>query len=59
MYLLFSHFDFVVHYNEDRVIEISVTTDTASAADISLDRDTEVTFSYSVRWVPTTIPYEK
>lgn len=56
---MFSHFDFVVHYNEDRVIEISVTTDTASAADISLDRDTEVTFSYSVRWVPTTIPYEK
>lgn len=58
-YLLFTHFDFVVHYNGERVIEISVTTDTQKAVDITADKPVDTTFSYSVKWLPTTIPFEK
>ena len=57
---LFTHIDFEIKYNNDRVIEINVSTDPSQAVDIS-DSVTEVKvkFTYSVRWTPTPTTFEK
>lgn len=58
-YLLFKHFRFEVLYNNDNVIEINAEPDQNSAVDITEDVDTNVEFSYSVKWRETEIPFEK
>jgi hypothetical protein len=57
--MLFTHVDFDIKYNNDRVIEINVYHDAAQAVDISEDiAEATVKFSYSVRWTPTDHPFE-
>ncbi len=51
-YYLFTHFHFELLYNEDRVIEISVSSDPMRAVDITDDKQLDVQFSYSVKWKP-------
>lgn len=58
-YLLFKHIHFDVHYNNDRVIEINVQTNPNLAVDITEDKEADVEFSYSVKWKPTDISFEK
>eukprot|EP01025_Chloroclados_australasicus_P021661 TRINITY_DN2271_c0_g1_i1.p1 TRINITY_DN2271_c0_g1~~TRINITY_DN2271_c0_g1_i1.p1 ORF type:complete len:602 (-),score=61.60 TRINITY_DN2271_c0_g1_i1:553-2358(-) len=63
-YYLFTHIHFEIHYNEDQIIEINVSTDPAQAIDISEDsmgneQELKVEFTYSVKWASTTIPFEK
>eukprot|EP00898_Chlorokybus_atmophyticus_P005779 jgi/Chlat1/6201/Chrsp44S05799 len=58
-YYLFTHVHFEINYNEDKVIEINVSTDPTRTVDISGDQETMVQFSYSVKWKETNIPYER
>eukprot|EP00201_Polytomella_parva_P023845 CAMPEP_0175043006 /NCGR_PEP_ID=MMETSP0052_2-20121109/2911_1 /TAXON_ID=51329 ORGANISM="Polytomella parva, Strain SAG 63-3" /NCGR_SAMPLE_ID=MMETSP0052_2 /ASSEMBLY_ACC=CAM_ASM_000194 /LENGTH=220 /DNA_ID=CAMNT_0016305945 /DNA_START=253 /DNA_END=912 /DNA_ORIENTATION=- len=57
---LFTHVNFEIKYNGNRVIEINIATDPNNALDISNDLTTPIQaeFSYSVRWVPSTIKFE-
>ncbi|KAL6002507.1 Cellular adhesion and filamentous growth protein [Asimina triloba] len=57
-YLLFKHIHFDILYNNDRVIEIHVQTDPNLTVDITEDADTDVEFSYSVKWRETDITFE-
>ena len=58
-YYLFTHIEFDVKYNEDKVIEINVSTNPEQAVDISNDApDLKVKFTYSVRWIPTAKKWE-
>ena len=58
-YFLFTHVHFEVSFNEDRVIEINVSTDPLRTIDITEPESVTADFSYSVKWKPSTIPYEK
>lgn len=60
-YYLFTHIDFDIKYNEDRVIEINVSTDPQQAVDISetISGDVKVKFTYTVKWQHTTITFDK
>ncbi|KAG0565350.1 hypothetical protein M758_8G179500 [Ceratodon purpureus] len=58
-HMLFTHVHFEVMYNGDRVVEISVRTDPSKAVDISEEKDTQVKFTFSAQWSPTTKTYEK
>mmetsp|Transcript_12387 Transcript_12387/g.21901 ORF Transcript_12387/g.21901 Transcript_12387/m.21901 type:complete len:371 (-) Transcript_12387:11-1123(-) len=59
-FYLFTHIDFDIKYNGDRVIEINVSTDPQQAIDISDGViEQKVKFSYSVRWTQTATTYEK
>jgi len=46
-------------YNNDRVIEIIVRTDPIFTVDITEDKEIEVVFTYSVKWVETQTPFER
>jgi hypothetical protein len=48
-FFLFTHFHFDLSYNEDRVIEINVSSDPMRTVDITTADKLDVQFSYSVR----------
>jgi len=56
--LLFTHYNFYIMYNGDRVIEISAKPDLEKAVDINQDDITKITFSYSALWTPTEKKFE-
>ena len=58
-YYLFTHVHFDVAYNEDKVVEINVSTDPLRTVDITEGDVADVEFSYSVRWKETHIPFER
>ncbi|KAG2449123.1 hypothetical protein HYH02_005871 [Chlamydomonas schloesseri] len=60
-YYLFTHIDFDIKYNEDRVIEINVSTDPQEAVDISeeITDSVKAKFTYSVKWTPTLTKFEQ
>jgi hypothetical protein len=61
-YLIFTHVDFEIKYNDDRIVEVNVATDQTQQADISSDigdGDLPIKFSYSVRWTPTTTSFDE
>ncbi len=59
-YYLFTHIEFDIKYNGDKVIEINVSTNPEQAVDISADTtDLKVKFTYSVRWIPVATTWEK
>lgn len=59
-FFLFTHIDFDIKYNEDRVIEINVSTDPQQAVDISEGvQEAKVKFTYSVRWTPTATTFDR
>mmetsp|Transcript_1699 Transcript_1699/g.4580 ORF Transcript_1699/g.4580 Transcript_1699/m.4580 type:complete len:587 (-) Transcript_1699:241-2001(-) len=57
-YYLFTHFHFEISFNDDKVIEINVSSDPDKTEEISLENLKTVSFSYSVNWLPTRITYE-
>jgi len=57
-YFLFTHVHFEISYNEDRVIEINLSTDPLKTIDITADEEMSVRFSYSVQWKPTSIEFK-
>lgn len=52
---LYTHKKFMGTWNEDRVIEVNLTSENP----VPLERGTTVTFTYSVTWYKTDIPYSK
>eukprot|EP01025_Chloroclados_australasicus_P067971 TRINITY_DN9428_c0_g2_i6.p1 TRINITY_DN9428_c0_g2~~TRINITY_DN9428_c0_g2_i6.p1 ORF type:complete len:612 (-),score=31.13 TRINITY_DN9428_c0_g2_i6:482-2317(-) len=60
-YYLYSHVHFDISFNNDRIIEVKVSTDPNRRVDVSEDveQPVEVEFSYSVKWQSTDIPFEK
>ena len=61
-YFLFTHVHFDVAFNGDSVIEINVSTDPLRTVDITAGAPgagEAVTFSYSVAWKPTGVPFSK
>lgn len=60
-YYLFTHIDFDIKYNDDRVIEINVSTDPQQAQDISeyVAAPVTVKFTYSVKWSPSPTTFDK
>jgi len=57
--ILYKHLHFEILYNNDRVIEITVRTDPNFTVDITEDKEIEVEFTYSVKWVETQTPFER
>ncbi|XP_076914194.1 transmembrane 9 superfamily member 4-like [Bidens hawaiensis] len=51
--VVYTHFDFEVHYNEDRVIEVVLRTDYHSLAYMTDDKEVNISFTYSIRWKMT------
>lgn len=58
-YALYTHAQFEISYNGDRVIEIKVTPDPKYTKDITEDKEQEVEFTYSAKWVKVDIPFER
>jgi len=57
-YYLFTHLDFSIAYNGNRVIEVNVSADPLQRVDLALGGGRDVEFSYSVRWVASEVPFE-
>lgn len=58
--LLFTHFNFDLAYNDDRVIEINISTDPTKVADISEGvQEANVEFTYSVSWKETHVKFSQ
>jgi len=56
---LFRHLHFEILYNEDRIIDVVVRSDQNALVDLTEDREVDVDFTYSVKWIQTDIPFEK
>ena len=56
-YYLFTHLDFSIAYNADRVIEVNVSADPLQRVDLGQGGAREVSFSYSVRWQATDVAF--
>ncbi|KAI4299650.1 hypothetical protein L6164_033086 [Bauhinia variegata] len=57
---LFKHIHFEILYNKDRIIDVIIQGDLQNALlDVTDNKEVEVDFSYSVKWIQTDIPYEK
>ena len=57
-YFLFTHVHFEISYNDDRVIEINLSTDPLKTVDITADEAMSVRFSYSVHWKKTRVEFK-
>ncbi|PHT60418.1 Transmembrane 9 superfamily member 2 [Capsicum baccatum] len=57
-YFLYNHINFDIHYNKDRVIEITARTDLFSVLDLTEDREVDAEFTYAVKWKETNILFE-
>lgn len=56
---IFSHIEFEIKYNEDRVIEVTLTHDPNHLTEVTDGvNNVHIKFTYSVRWKPTTTTYE-
>ncbi|DBA96073.1 TPA: Transmembrane 9 superfamily member 2 [Trebouxia sp. C0004] len=58
-FFLFTHIHFEVLYNNNRVVEINISTDPARTVDITEGDNIIVDYTYSVKWKSTPTPYEK
>ncbi|CAL0304017.1 unnamed protein product [Lupinus luteus] len=57
-YYLFTHIQFDVLYNENRVVQVNALGDPNRALDITKDEDIDVRFTYSVIWNATRVHFE-
>lgn len=58
-YYLFKHLHFEIFYNKDQIIEIIARADPSAMVDITMDKELDVDFMYSVKWKETNTPFEK
>ncbi|KAE8708045.1 Transmembrane 9 superfamily member 3 [Hibiscus syriacus] len=47
-----------IHYNKDRVIEVTVRSDPNALVDLTEDEPIDVDFMYTVKWKETNTPFE-
>ncbi|XP_049403846.1 transmembrane 9 superfamily member 2-like [Solanum stenotomum] len=57
-YFLYKHIHFDIHYNMDRVIEITARMDPYSVLDLTEDREVDAEFTYTAKWKGTDILFE-
>jgi hypothetical protein len=57
-YFLFTHLDFSLAYNRDRVIEVNVSADPLQRVDLAHGGKRDVEFSYSVKWVESDVDFD-
>lgn len=55
---LFTHFHFDISYNDDKIIEINISTDPTQVVDITDGELKEAEFTYSVSWKATDTSFE-
>lgn len=58
-FYLFTHFHFEIHWNENNIIEINVSSDPMRTVEITTPKDSSIEFSYSVKWKHTGIKFAK
>lgn len=54
-YYLFTHRDFRIGYNKDRIVDVNVSS---SSNYIELQANQELNFTYTITWVPSSIEYQ-
>ncbi|KAD2804449.1 hypothetical protein E3N88_37826 [Mikania micrantha] len=59
IFILGTHFEFVVFYNMDRVIEVNLKSDDSSFVHMTEDKEVNVGFTYSVSWKMTQQPFDQ
>jgi len=57
-YYLFTHRDFHVLFNGDRIISVNITRNVGIPVNLREDMKTPVTFTYSVKWSKTDIKFK-
>ncbi|GFR44323.1 hypothetical protein Agub_g5536 [Astrephomene gubernaculifera] len=57
-YFLFTHFHFDLSYNDDRVIEINVSSDPDRTVNITSAESLNIQFSYSVKWKQSSVTFD-
>lgn len=58
-FYLFTHIHFEILYNDNRVIEVNVSTDPTRTKDITEAENRIVDFTYSVKWRETPVTYDR
>nr|GMD21801.1 transmembrane 9 superfamily member 3 isoform X1 [Ipomoea batatas] len=58
-YHLYTHSHFEIFYNQDRVIEVNHRTDLDSTVDVTNEKEIDVEYLYSVKWMETNVAFEK
>nr|GMD23362.1 transmembrane 9 superfamily member 3-like isoform X1 [Ipomoea batatas] len=58
-YHLYTHSHFEIFYNQDRVIEVNHRTDLYSTVDVTNEKEIDVEYLYSVKWMETNVAFEK
>ncbi|CAL5354523.1 unnamed protein product [Camellia sinensis] len=58
-YLLFTDIEFEILYNKEHVIEINAPIHTNFVIDLTGDKEVDVEFRYTVKWIETNIPFKK
>ncbi|XP_061348061.1 transmembrane 9 superfamily member 2 [Gastrolobium bilobum] len=56
---LFKHIHFEILYNKDRIIDVFIRNNPNAVVDLTQDREVNVDFTYSVKWIQTDIPFAK
>lgn len=56
---LFKHVHFEILYNKDRIIDVFIQNDPQAVVDLTENKEVEVDFTYSAKWVETDTPFEK
>eukprot|EP00741_Cyanophora_paradoxa_P001117 tig00000459_g1077.t1 len=57
-YFLLTHLHFSIDYNNDQIVEVSVSADPVQRTEITNLEDTPIEFSYSVKWTESTVHFE-
>ncbi|CAL5427768.1 unnamed protein product [Camellia sinensis] len=58
-YFLFTDIEFEILYNKEHVIEINAPIHTNFVIDLTEDKEVDVEFRYTVKWIETNIPFKK
>ncbi|XP_014504041.1 transmembrane 9 superfamily member 2 [Vigna radiata var. radiata] len=56
---LFKHVHFEILYNKDRIIDVFIRNDPRAVVDLTQNREVNVDFTYSAKWIETDTPFEK
>ncbi|THF99233.1 hypothetical protein TEA_013113 [Camellia sinensis var. sinensis] len=58
-YFLFTDIEFEILYNKEHAIEINAPIHTNFVIDLIEDKEVDVEFRYTVKWIETNIPFKK
>lgn len=58
-HFIYTHLDFDISYNGNNIIGVNVSSPHKYTVDLPYHTDVDVTFTYSVKWHKTDVPYKK